>query len=172
MISFQISLTQRTILSNILKALQKPEAIILAILILVLEFVIRFEKNIQFLLPRMTLINFLLRASLIPLRNSNSIRSPPPLFSSPISSFTTFWLVNAILNWALLISNILGSPFSRTHSFNQWIYVISTFFSTLTHYSDEKAIISIAEDADRFQETAKLFHFTTCVMNIIGYFLI
>jgi len=120
----------------------------------------------------MALINFSFRASLIPPRNPNSVRSPHSSSSSPISSFTTFWLVNAIINWALLISNILGSPFSRTHSFNQWIYVVTTFFSTLTHYSDEKAIISIADDADGFWETVKLFHFTTCVINVIGYFLI
>jgi len=49
--------------------------------------------------------------------------------------------------------------------------VISTFLSTLAHYSDEKAIISI-DDADGFWETAKLFHFTTCVMNLVGHILI
>ena len=172
MISFQLSLAQRIRLLNILKTLQKPETIILALLILVLEFVIRFEKNIYFFLPRMALINFFLRASLIPRRNLNSVRSPHLSSSSPISLFTIFWLANAILNWALLLSNIFGSPFSRTHSFNQWIYVVTTFISTLAHYSDEIAIISINDDADGFWETAKLFHFTTCVMNLVGHILI
>ena len=153
-----------------------PAVMVTSIFILVLEFFIRFQRNIQFFLPRLALINFLLRASLIPSRNPNSSKSPHPSSSSsssssPISSFTISILVNAFLNWALLLSNILGSPFSRTHSFNQWIYVISTFLSTLAHYSDEKAIISI-DDADGFWETAKLFHFTTCIMNLVGHILI
>jgi len=120
----------------------------------------------------MTLMNILLRASFIPPKNPNSIRFSHSSSSSLISLFTVFWLVNAILNWALLLSNILGSPFSLTHSFNQWIYVILTFLSTLIHYSDEKTIISLTNDPDGFWETAKLFHFTTCVMNMIGHILI
>ena len=169
MISFQLSLAQRTRLKNIFKALQKPEAFILALLILVLEFVIRFEKNIQFYLPRLALINFLFRAFLIPPRNPDSFKSPDSSSSSSISIFTKFWLTNAILNWALLLSNILESPFSRICSFNQWVYVISTFLSTLTHYSDEKTIISITNDPDGFWETARFIHFA---MNLIGYIFI
>ena len=36
---------------------------------------------------------------------------------------------------------------------------------------DEKAILSL-DDTNELWVTAKLFHFTTCVMNLMGYILI
>ncbi|KAL4453380.1 hypothetical protein ABPG74_017587 [Tetrahymena malaccensis] len=136
--------------------------VLIGLYFLVNEVKNNFQYNISYILTRVFMLNVLVSTFLyFQKKERDSFFDSDDILFYNIQSynyFHLFWLINILLNIAMIVNNFSRKLFILTDSAEDWIYVFCMFFSTYIHYSLHYQVVNFTHMFSQ-TSTACIFHF-------------